>query len=98
MADTILAGADGYFTPDWLEAAGDAAEGHYHSGPDLAFSGDFYEAEFLPAYQEISGEEATISVFHAHAFDAYNMIAQAIEAVAITEDGTTVHPAHGAEG
>lgn len=92
LEDTILAGADGYFTPDWLEAAGDAAEGHYLSGPDLAFSGDFYEAEFLPLYQEVSGVDAPISVFHAHAFDAYNMIAEAIEAVAFVEDGTTYIP------
>ena len=92
LEDTVLAGADGYFTPDWLDAAGAAAEGHYLSGPDLAFSGDFYESTFLPAYQEISGEDAPISVFHAHAFDAYNMIADAIEAVAIDEDGTTYIP------
>jgi branched-chain amino acid transport system substrate-binding protein len=92
LEDTVLAGADGYFTPDWLDAAGAAAEGHYLSGPDLAFSGDFYEGTFLPAYQEISGEESTISVFHAHAFDAYNIIADAIEAVAIEEGGTTYIP------
>ena len=92
LEDTILAGADGYFSPDWLEATGDAALGHYLSGPDLAFSGDFYADTFLPAYTEVSGEEEPISVFHAHAFDAYNMIADAIEAVAFTEGGTTYIP------
>ena len=92
LEDTILGGADGILTPDWLEAAGDAAEGAVLSGPDLAFSGDFYEAEFLPAYKEISGLDATISVFHAHSFDAYNMIADAIEAVAFDDGGTTYIP------
>ena len=92
LDDTVLGGADGYFTPDWLEAAGDATEGHVLSGPDLAFAGDFYEAEFLPAYKEVSGEDTTISVFHAHAFDAYNMLADAIEEVAFTEGGTTYIP------
>ena len=92
LEDTILAGADGYFSPDWLAAAGDAALGHYLSGPDLAFSGDYYADEFLPAYTEVSGEDAPISVFHAHAYDAYNMIADAIEEVAFTEDGTTFIP------
>lgn len=92
LEDIALGGADGYFTPDWLEAAGEAAEGHYLSGPDLEFAGDFYEAEFLPAYSDVSGEESPISVFHAHAFDAYNMIADAIEEVAFTEDGTTYIP------
>ena len=92
LEDTILGGADGYFSPDWLEAAGDAAEGHYLSGPDLDFAGDFYADEFLPAYTEVSNEDAPISVFHAHAFDAYNMLADAIESVAFDEDGTTYIP------
>ena len=92
LEDTVLAGADGYFTPDWLEATGDAALGHVLSGPDLAFSGDFYADEFLPLYTEVSDLDAPISVFHAHAFDAYNMIADAIEEVAFTEGGTTFIP------
>jgi branched-chain amino acid transport system substrate-binding protein len=92
LEDTVLGGADGILSPDWLEAAGDAAEGAVLSGPDLAFSGDFYEAEFLPAYTEVSGEEAPISAFHAHAFDAYNMLADAIEAVAFEDGGTTYIP------
>jgi len=92
LEDTILAGSDGIFTPDWLEASGDAAEGVFLSGPDLDFAGDFYEAEFLPAYTEVSGEDAPISVFHAHAYDAYNMLADAIEEVAFTEGGTTYIP------
>ena len=92
LEDTILAGADGYFTPDWLDATGDAALGHVLSGPDLAFSGDFYSDEFLPLYTEVSDLDAPISVFHAHAYDAYNMIADAIEEVAFTEGGTTFIP------
>ena len=92
LEDTVLGGADGILSPDWIEAAGDAAEGVVLSGPDLAFSGDFYESEFLPAYTEISGEEAPISVFHAHAYDAYNMLADAIEAVAFEDGGTTYIP------
>jgi branched-chain amino acid transport system substrate-binding protein len=92
LEDTLFGGADGYFTPDWLEATGDDALGHYNSGPDLAFAGDFYTDEFLPAYTEVSGLDATISVFHAHAYDAYNMIADAIESVAFTDGGTTYIP------
>jgi branched-chain amino acid transport system substrate-binding protein len=92
LDDTILGGADGILTPDWIAAAGDAANGAYLSGPDLNFSGDFYADEFLPAYTEVSGEDAPVSVFHAHAFDAYNMLAQAIEEVAFTDGGTTYIP------
>jgi branched-chain amino acid transport system substrate-binding protein len=92
LEDTILAGSDGIFTPDWADAAGDAAEGVFLSGPDLEFAGDFYADEFLPAYTEVSGEDAPIQVFHAHGFDAYNMLAAAIEEVAFEDGGTTYIP------
>jgi branched-chain amino acid transport system substrate-binding protein len=91
LSDTELGGADGMLTNDWIEAAGpENAEGVYLSGPDLEYSGSFYEEEFLPAYEEEWGE--TTSVFHAHAFDAVNMVLDAIEAVAIQEEGTTYIP------
>ena len=91
MPDAVLAGADGMFSDAFLEAAGPAADGMYLSGPDLAYSGDFYSGEFIPAYATVSGEEAPISVFHAHAFDATNMIFDAIEEVAVVEDDGTIH-------
>jgi len=92
LEDTILAGADGLFNPDFLAAAGDAAEGMYLSGPDLDFAGDFYEQTFKPEYTNVSGEPEPISVFHAHAFDAVNIILAAARAVAIQEDGVTYIP------
>lgn len=92
MQDTQLAGADGLFNPDFLAAAGEAAEGMVLSGPDLAFSGDFYESTFKPEYTNVSGEPEPISVFHAHAFDAANMIMDAIEKVAIEENGSLFIP------
>jgi branched-chain amino acid transport system substrate-binding protein len=92
LADTVLAGSDGMFTPDWIEAAGvDNANGVYISGPDLAaFAGDldFYNNEFLPAYNEAYGEPQ--AVFHAHAFDAVGMVLTAIDSVSI-EDGDTLY-------
>lgn len=93
LEDTNLGGADGILTPDWIDAAGaDNAEGAYLSGPDLEFTGSFYEDEFLPAYREVSGLDAPISVFHAHAYDAYNILADAIEKVAFEDGGTTYIP------
>lgn len=86
MPDADRGGADGMLSPDMLSAAGETAEGMYLSGPDLAFSGDFYTAEFLPAYQEVSGEDEPIQVFHAHAYDATTMIFDAIEAVGVVGD------------
>jgi branched-chain amino acid transport system substrate-binding protein len=96
LEDTVLIGSDGMFTPDWIEAAGaENANGVYISGPDLAaFTGDvdLYNDEFLPAYEEQFGEEPQ-AVFHAHSFDAANMVFGAIEAVALeTEDGGLAIP------
>lgn len=83
----VLAAADGVQSPSFLEAAGDAAEGMYASGPDLGFGNPIYD-DFLAAYQENYGSEPT-APFHAHAFDATNMVLDAIEAVAIEgNDGT----------
>jgi branched-chain amino acid transport system substrate-binding protein len=92
LSDTDLGGADGMLTPDWVEAAGEEnAEGVYLSGPDLEFSGNFYADEFIPAYEDQFGKPT--SVFHAHSYDATNMIFDAIEEVAIeTEDGGLLIP------
>lgn len=88
-SDLVLSSAA--FTPDWIEAAGpENAEGVQISGPDLSEVADprFYEEEFLPAYARAFGEEPQ-SVFHAHAFDAVNMILDTLEKVAVPQpDGT----------
>jgi branched-chain amino acid transport system substrate-binding protein len=91
LENTILAGADGLITPDFLSAAGSAAEGAYFSGPDLSFSGTFYENTFIPEYKKVSGQSAPISVFHAHAFDAANMIFNAIEKVYLTDSSGNIY-------
>lgn len=83
----VLAAADGVQSPSFLDAAGDAAEGMYASGPDLSFGNELYD-RFLAAYQEAYGTEPT-APFHAHAFDATNMILDAVEKVAqVGDDGT----------
>jgi branched-chain amino acid transport system substrate-binding protein len=92
LEDTILAGADGLLSPAFIEAAGaENTEGMYLSGPQADF-GDRYQNEFLPAYTDISGEETPISAFHAHAYDAYNILLDAIEEVSFEEDGTLFIP------
>ena len=89
LENTILSGADGMISPDFVKAAGEASEGMYISGPDLGFSGSLYET-FRADYNEILGSDP-VSAFHAHAFDAANMVFDAIEAVAKTDaDGNTV--------
>jgi branched-chain amino acid transport system substrate-binding protein len=84
-------GADGMFSPDVVEGAGEAVEGAYVSSPDLAaFSAD-YQTTFLPKYKELAGVEDPVSIFHAHAFDAANMIFAAIEKVAVQDADGTLH-------
>ncbi|MDQ3751693.1 MAG: branched-chain amino acid ABC transporter substrate-binding protein [Actinomycetota bacterium] len=92
LADTDLAGSDGMLSEDFVDAAGkDAAIGMFLSGPDLQYKGSFYQEKFLPAYKKEFGNPP--SVFHAHAFDATNMLFDAIEEVAVeTDDGGLLIP------
>jgi branched-chain amino acid transport system substrate-binding protein len=87
MPDTTRIVSDGCLASDTLKNAGDAADGVYASSPDIsAFqSNDFYANEFVPAYEQEFGTEP-LSVFHAHAYDATNVLVDAIESVAIQND------------
>lgn len=78
LENVLLMGADGLFSPDVVEAAGDAVQGFYVSSPFL--TGADYDA-FKAKYKEKYGKDP-ISIFHAHAYDAFMMIAAAIEKVA----------------
>jgi branched-chain amino acid transport system substrate-binding protein len=89
LENTVLSSADGCSSAAAAEAIGDAGEGMYFSGPDLAFSGDLY-VRFKQAYLDKYGSEP-LSVFHAHAFDATNMIFDCIEKVGVQEEDGTLH-------
>lgn len=87
-------GADGHFSPDFITAAGAAAEGHYLSSPDFTAFGSAY-ADFLAKHQEKYGENV-LSIFHAHAYDATNILLDAIEKVAVKADDGTLYIPKGA--
>jgi branched-chain amino acid transport system substrate-binding protein len=89
LESTILSGADGMISPDFVAAAGEAAEGMYISGPDLAFDNPMGQA-FLQKHREKYGEEP-LSAFHAHAYDGTMMLFAAIEKVAVQDDDGTLH-------
>ncbi len=94
MPDTALIGSDGCLASTFLETAGDAANGVYASSPDITVfqGGDFYKNDFLPAYKSQFGTAPT-SVFHAHAFDAANILFEAIKTAAIDNgDGSLSIP------
>ncbi len=84
-------GADGHFTGDFITAAGSAALGHYLSSPDFtAFQAGYQD--FLAKHTAKYGGNP-LSIFHAHAYDAANILFAALEKVAITaEDGTIYIP------
>jgi branched-chain amino acid transport system substrate-binding protein len=91
LANVQLAGADGIFSPEFLTAAGDASLGFRWSSPDFSAFASGYQ-EFLAKHQAKYGEN-TLAPFHAHAYDAYNLAASAIEKVAVAcPDGSTVIP------
>ncbi len=90
LEEVRLMGADGMFSPDLVEGAGDAVEGLFLSSPDLASFGPEYQSTFLPKYEEMFGTEP-ISVFHAHGYDAANMVFAAIEEVAVQDPDGTLH-------
>jgi branched-chain amino acid transport system substrate-binding protein len=89
LEDTVRASADGCISIDALEAIGDATAGMYWSGPDISFANQLYE-DFKVAYNDTYGTDL-LSVFHAHAFDATNMIFACIESVGTLEDDNTLH-------
>lgn len=83
---TRLMGADGMFTPDFLEAAGASAQNMYLSSPDLSEEAlGMRYSEFLQKYQQKFGERP-LAAFHAHAYDAANIIFEAIKKVARQDD------------
>jgi branched-chain amino acid transport system substrate-binding protein len=86
---TVQLGSDGCLESAFLETAGDLPAGYYYaSSPDLTVfaEGAFYKDEFIPAYKEQFGTAPT-AVFHAHAYDAANILFGAIEQVAV-DDGS----------
>jgi branched-chain amino acid transport system substrate-binding protein len=76
-------GADGLLSDTYIELP--QTEGMYFSGPQTP-TGSGYE-EFVAKYEEEFGEKP-IQAFHAHAYDATNVLFAAIEEVAVDEGGT----------
>ncbi len=91
LEDVVMIGSDGMFTSDFVAAAGNAAEGHYLSSPNFsAFQAGY--ADFLAKYETKVGKKP-ISAFHAHAYDATNILLAALEKVTVkASDGTLFVP------
>jgi branched-chain amino acid transport system substrate-binding protein len=92
LENTKLMGADGLYSPDVMQSAGAAVEGFMVSSPLV--QGPEYDA-FVAKYVAKFGEQP-INIFHAHAYDGFNIVKAAIEKVAVQEsDGTIYIPRQG---
>jgi branched-chain amino acid transport system substrate-binding protein len=89
LENVRLISSDGVFAPDFLAAAGSSAQGMFISSPDFS--------QFPPSYSALVDKylakygSPPPSIYHAHAYDAANMIFAALEKVAVMESDGTVH-------
>jgi branched-chain amino acid transport system substrate-binding protein len=84
LEETILMGADGLLSDTYVVLP--QTEGMYFSGPQTPTTPEY--ADFVAKYEAEYGE-APIQAFHAHSYDATNMVFTAIE-TASTDDGGTL--------
>lgn len=86
LKNTVIGGADVIWTPDWLEAAGRAAEGVYLSAPDCRFRDPRFDREFVPQFERRFGGSIEVwPGFLAQAYDATSVVLDAIEDVVRNE-------------
>lgn len=92
LGNTVLIGSDGCADSSFPGLAGSAAMAHtYLTGPDFSSFTNRYPSQFLPAYNKQFGKPT--ASFHAHAFDAANILFDAIKKVAIQgSDGSLTIP------
>jgi len=83
-----LMSADGLFTTTFIESVGTAGVGVYFVSPASPV-GSAYDA-FVSNYEAKYGEAPTLP-FHASAYDATNILLDAIETVAVQEEDGALH-------
>ena len=87
LEDTIIIGAGASFVAGFPENTGDAAVGIYVSGPLV--SGEAYDELLVSWEDEIGGTPP--SGYHAHAYDATNILLEAVAASAVElDDGSLI--------
>jgi branched-chain amino acid transport system substrate-binding protein len=86
LENTLLMGGDGLLSASFIDAVGQNGVGMLFAGPAVP-TGPAY-GDFLARYQERYGERP-VSLFHPFAYDATNVLLQAItEVVQVDGDGT----------
>jgi branched-chain amino acid transport system substrate-binding protein len=91
LENVALLGSDGMFSADMVKGAGAAATGLYLSSPNFSAFEEGY-ADLLAKYEAKFGIKPP-QAFHAHGYDAANILLSAIEQVSVEgEDGTLYVP------
>lgn len=95
LGTTKLLAAEKMFTLELVETSGQTIEGLYVSSQDYTELSDLYKSDFLPKYLARFGTEP-INNYHAQAYDAFMLIANTIEKVAVIGKNGVLHiPRHG---
>ncbi|MBN1139419.1 MAG: branched-chain amino acid ABC transporter substrate-binding protein [Anaerolineae bacterium] len=81
--------AEGLYFDSFLEAVGEAGVGLYFNAPATP-RGPAYE-NFMTHYEESFEETSLSTPYHAHTYDATNLLLQAIERVAVRDEDGTLH-------
>jgi branched-chain amino acid transport system substrate-binding protein len=84
-------GCDGTFGTNYLDLAGDAAEGTFSTNVPIPESGAFdqFRADYQAAYGD---EQGKLSPFSPHGYDAMSILINAVEKVAIESGSSLVIP------
>jgi branched-chain amino acid transport system substrate-binding protein len=91
---TALMGSDGCADTKYVGVGGHDVFGTWSSSPDVTAqesNNAFYGQQFLPAYKKQFGQ-APISVFNAHAWDAFQILAEAIKRAGTDDNGKLTIP------
>jgi branched-chain amino acid transport system substrate-binding protein len=88
-------GPDGRPGPYAVEGADQALEGMYLVGADRSLSGDFYDSIFMAEYAVVSGSDQPLAAAHGEAYDAVNLLLDAVEEVAVRDGATLYVPRSG---
>jgi branched-chain amino acid transport system substrate-binding protein len=89
MKNATLMTAEGLYFDAFLQSVGEAGVGMYFTAP-MRPEGPAYDT-FVSRYETRYGEPPAHTPYHAHMYDATNLLLTAIEAVAVQEDDGTLH-------
>ena len=89
MEGITLMSAEGVYFDTFVEAIGEAGVGMHFIAPVMP-EGPAYDA-FISRYEAQFNERPTKTPYHAHVYDAANLLLDAVEAVAVQDSDGTLH-------